>query len=233
MEVLIAAAKTHKYSVSESGDSLEVTERPKGGISVILADGQGSGRSARLNSCLITARCVSLISDGARDGAVARAVHDLLFASRDGKVSAELLIVSVDLASNELLISRNSACPVLVLRNDAMQALQGESGPIGVREQTKPLIDAMPLAPGMTIVGFSDGIWQTGRYTNRQWGLVELEKLLRAEATDPRRLADSILAEALDRDQNRPRDDMSVFALTIQPRRKESKIRTLDLSFPI
>lgn len=233
MEVLIAAAKTHKYSVSESGDSLEVTERPKGGISVILADGQGSGRSARLNSCLITARCVSLISDGARDGAVARAVHDVLFASRDGKVSAELLIVSVDLASNELLISRNSACPVLVLLDGRMRALQSESGPIGVREQTKPLIEAMPLAPGTTVVGFSDGVWQAGRYSDQQWGLSELEALVRAEAAEPRRLVDSILAEALARDQGRPRDDMSVFALTVQPHQRESKIRTLDLSFPI
>lgn len=233
MEVRIAAAKTHKYAVSESGDSLEVTERPKGGISVILADGQGSGRSARLNSCAVTARCVSLISDGARDGAVARAVNDVLFASRGGKVSAELLIVSVDLASNELLISRNSACPVLVMTNGQVAALPGESGPIGVHEQTKPLIDALPLSADTTIVGFSDGIWLAGRYLGQQWGLRELEQLLRADGGSPRLLVDNILGEALARDQGRPRDDMSVFALTVQPREGQDKIRTLDLNFPI
>ncbi|MGI6357191.1 MAG: PP2C family protein-serine/threonine phosphatase [Bacillota bacterium] len=233
MEVVIAAAKTHKYSVSESGDSLEVTDRPKGGISLILADGQGSGRSARLNSCMVTASCASMISEGARDGAAARAVHDVLYARRDGKVSAELLIVSVDLAANTLLVSRNISCPVLVLRHGQVTALPGEAGPIGVRRQTKPLIDSLPLASGLTVVGFSDGIWQAGRYTGQPWGQAELGMLMQENPTDPRALADSILSHALSRDQGRARDDMSVFALTIRERRTEGKIRTLDISLPI
>ena len=50
MEVQIAAAKTNKYAVTESGDTLEVVERPNGGLSVVLADGQTSGRGRQ--SCL-------------------------------------------------------------------------------------------------------------------------------------------------------------------------------------
>ncbi|HHW98585.1 MAG TPA: SpoIIE family protein phosphatase, partial [Firmicutes bacterium] len=138
MEVKLAMAKVHKYAVSESGDTFEITERPKGGLSLILADGQGSGRSAKQNSNLVVAKAVAMIGEGARDGAVARAVHDMLFAAKDGKISAELLIVSADTASNTLVISRNTACPVLVYRNDKAVSLQGDSGPIGVRASTKP-----------------------------------------------------------------------------------------------
>ena len=47
MEVQIAVAKVNKYAVSESGDTLEVIERPNGGLSVVLADGQTSGRGAK------------------------------------------------------------------------------------------------------------------------------------------------------------------------------------------
>lgn len=233
MEVRIAAAKTHKYSVSESGDSLEVTERPRGGLSVILADGQGSGRSARQNSGMVVARCVAMISEGARDGAVARAVHDVLYATRDGKVSAELLIASADLASNTLLVSRNSACPVLVLHDGQVMALPGEAGPIGVQRQTKPLIDSFPLEPRITVLGFSDGIWLAGRYSGAGWGQSELERLLLAHAEQPRQLVDAVLAAAIDRDQGRPRDDMSVFALSVGYRQDSSRIRTLDIAFPI
>jgi serine phosphatase RsbU (regulator of sigma subunit) len=234
MEVKIAAAKTHKYSVSESGDSLEVTERPRGGISVILADGQGSGRSARLNSSMVVARCVSLISEGARDGAVARAVHDVLYAARDGRVSAELLIVSADLASNTLLVSRNSACPVLLCRKGEAIVLPGESGPIGVKRQTKPLIDSFPLQPGLMVIGFSDGIWSAGRYTGSAWGKQELLQLVSANPEEPRQLVDAILAAALARDQGRPRDDMSVFALAVGYRQDmTTKTRTLEINFPI
>ncbi|MCK7481708.1 MAG: hypothetical protein M0C28_34470 [Candidatus Moduliflexus flocculans] len=47
MEVQIAVAKVNKYATSESGDTLEVVERPNGGLSVVLADGQTSGRGAK------------------------------------------------------------------------------------------------------------------------------------------------------------------------------------------
>jgi len=40
MEILIAAAKVNKYATSESGDTLEVVERPNGGLSVVLAAGK-------------------------------------------------------------------------------------------------------------------------------------------------------------------------------------------------
>ena len=45
MEVRIAVTKINKYASLESGDTLEVVERPNGGLSVVLADGQTSGLS--------------------------------------------------------------------------------------------------------------------------------------------------------------------------------------------
>ncbi|NIT55497.1 MAG: serine/threonine-protein phosphatase, partial [Aliifodinibius sp.] len=47
MEVNIAVAKIRKYATSTSGDTVEVTERPNGGVSVVLADGQSSGKGAK------------------------------------------------------------------------------------------------------------------------------------------------------------------------------------------
>lgn len=233
MEVKLAMAKVHKYAVSESGDTFEITERPKGGLSLILADGQGSGRSAKQNSNLVVAKAVAMIGEGARDGAVARAVHDMLFAAKDGKISAELLVVSADTASNTLVISRNTACPVLVYRNDKAVSLQGDSGPIGVRASTKPLIDVLPLQPITTILGFSDGIWYAGRSTGQQWTADELAQLVIAHVTDPVELVETVLADSITRDQGRPRDDMTVFAVTVVARPAGEKTRRLSASFPV
>ncbi|MBU1878217.1 MAG: serine/threonine-protein phosphatase, partial [Chloroflexi bacterium] len=69
MEIQIAAAKTPKYAVRESGDTLEMIERPGGGISLVLADGQGSGAGAKALSHLVARKAVSLLADGVRDGA--------------------------------------------------------------------------------------------------------------------------------------------------------------------
>lgn len=43
-EVQIAVARTNNYDITESGNALEVVERPNGGLSVVLAAGQTSGR---------------------------------------------------------------------------------------------------------------------------------------------------------------------------------------------
>ena len=69
MEIQIAVAKVNKYAVSESGDTLEVVERPGGGISVVLADGQSSGRGAKAVSMMVVRRVISLLAEGVRDGA--------------------------------------------------------------------------------------------------------------------------------------------------------------------
>jgi hypothetical protein len=47
MEFQVAVAKVGKYASSESGDTLEMIERPGGGLSFVLADGQRSGKSAK------------------------------------------------------------------------------------------------------------------------------------------------------------------------------------------
>jgi hypothetical protein len=92
MEIQIAVAKINKYAVSESGDTLEVVERPTGGISVVLADGQTSGRGAKAVSQLVVRKVIGLIAEGVRDGAAARAASDALFADKSGKVTCTLNI---------------------------------------------------------------------------------------------------------------------------------------------
>lgn len=233
VEVKLAMAKLHKYAVSESGDTFEITERPKGGLSFILADGQGSGRSAKQNSNLVVAKAVSMIGEGARDGAVARAVHDMLFAARDGKISAELLIVSADTASNNLVISRNTACPVFVYQDGKTSTLPGEAGPIGVRASTKPLIDVLPLQPLTTVLCFSDGIWQAGRSSGQLWSAEQMQALVQNYVDQPAELVETVLDSALARDKGRARDDMTVFVVTVLARTNEEKTRRMAASFPV
>ena len=73
MEVQVSVAKVKKYATSESGDSVEMIERPHGGFSFVLVDGQRSGRSAKVIANLVARKAVTLLGEGVRDGAAARA----------------------------------------------------------------------------------------------------------------------------------------------------------------
>ncbi len=154
----LAIAKTNKYASRESGDTAELVERPAGGLSVVMADGQGSGKAAKSLSLLVTSKAVSLIKEGVRDGAVARGVHDYLFAYRHGQVSATLDILSVDLRSGTLVVTRNAAAPMLLARGGRFELVPGCSGPIGLYHLTRPTVTQLPMEPDLRIVLSTDGI---------------------------------------------------------------------------
>ncbi len=234
MEVRIAVAKVGKYATSESGDTLEVVERPRGGLSIVLADGQRSGRAAKAISNIVVRKAVALLAEGVRDGAVARAAHDYLFLYRGGKVSAELNIVSIDLISRTLVVSRNSHCPVVVVKDGQLVLLDEPSVPIGIYSNTKPVITELPLEPEMHLVVFTDGILEAGRQSDRRLDVTTLvPELLAATPGDPQALADALLERAVAADQGRPRDDISVLVVTVATRDDGDDVRRMAVSFPL
>ena len=238
LELQVAVAKVSKYSVSESGDTVEVIERPHGGLSLVMVDGQRSGKSAKAISNIVARKAVSLLADGVRDGAAARAAHDYLLTIRGGQVSATLNIVSVDLETRTIVISRNSHCPAIVVRGaeKEMELLNEPSRAIGVHSRTRPVISELPIASDLHIVVYTDGVLSAGeRYGQRfdvvafvqeQIGLCPGERCARS-------LADALLNRAVELDQGRPGDDVSVVVISVVPRCQPDDVRRLSVRLPI
>src|ERR687898_1673122 len=192
----VAVAKTNKYASRESGDTVEIVEGPGGGISVILADGQGSGRAAKTLSWLVTAKVSALLKEGVRDGASARAANDFLFAIRNGQVSATLDILSVDLKTGTVVITRNSETACYMRTNDCCEVSVGAERPLGIHPRTRPWAAEIPIGPRVRVILVSDGITNSGRRT----GLPPLE-LANISATAGSKassadIADLVLGEA-------------------------------------
>jgi serine phosphatase RsbU (regulator of sigma subunit) len=233
--VEIAAAKVAKYATNESGDSLEMIERPFGGLSLVLTDGQRSGKAAKAISNIVVRKAISLLGDGVRDGAVARAAHDYLRTMRGGKVSATLNIVSVDMQTETIVLSRNSHCPAVVFTNDELVLLDDPSEPVGIRAWTRPVITELPIRPFTYVVLFTDGVLHAGR---RSGVCVDVPALVRGlvqgEKAAAQAIADAILAQAVTCDQGRPGDDISVLVVAVLPDPANSDgARRMSAVFPI
>lgn len=233
MEVQIAVAKIRKYATSNSGDTVEVVERPQGGVSVVLADGQSSGRGAKWISTLVVRKVIALLAEGVRDGAAARAASDSLFTERSGRVSATLNILSVDMQTRTLVITRNNPIPAIIAHYDQIQFLDEESIPVGLYRDTRPVITEVSLEPGLTAIVFSDGLTNAG---DRAGTPLDLEaclcSLLDNEDPSPDFLADSLLEHAVKLDQGRPSDDISVAVLRVVPRNGDD-VRRMTVRLPL
>lgn len=233
MEVQIAVAKINKYASSESGDTVEVVERPNGGLSVVIADGQSSGKGAKQISNQVVRKVIALLSEGVRDGAAARAASDLLYTERKGKVSATLNIASIDTMTNTLVITRNNPSPVLVACAGDISYLDEESTPIGLSRDTRPLINELPLEHGVTVVIYTDGIVHAGSRTGESLDVITcLQSMLDEENSYPVEIADMILNMAIQLDHGRPTDDISVAVIQINSNDGDS-VRRMNVRLPL
>ena len=229
----IAIAKTNKYASRESGDTVEIVERPGGGMSVVMADGQGSGRAAKGLSMLVTAKVASLLKEGVRDGASARAANDYLFALRNGQVSATLDILSVDLKTQTVVITRNNETACLVASRDGTQVIPGTEPPLGLYLRTRPWAAEFPVAGIHHVVLTSDGVANAGSRAGA--AALRLDAIV-AEAppsASAAEIADLVLAAAIERDGGKPRDDMTVVALTLPEHTATTLIRRMHAQVPL
>jgi serine phosphatase RsbU (regulator of sigma subunit) len=233
MEIHAAVAKINKYATSESGDTLEIVERPNGGISIVLADGQTSGRGAKAISTMVVRKVIGLLAEGVRDGAAARAASDYLYTERNGKVTATLNILSADLQTGTIVITRNNPSPVFLARNDRVECISADSVSIGTSRNIRPSITEFALESGITIVMYTDGIRDAGDRTGQSLDICTLiTAMLEDQDPSAQELADGILGQAIRLDDNRPGDDMSVVVLRTKPIAAD-QIRRMTFLLPV
>lgn len=230
----VAVSKINKYATLESGDTLEVVERPHGGVSFVMVDGQRSGKSAKRISNIVARKAIGLLSEGVRDGAVARAANDYLFTHRQGKVSATLNIASVDMVSRTMVLCRNNHCPTYVFHQSEFITLDEPTRPVGVHRNTKPIVTELNLKSPTLVVIFTDGLTAAGSRKGESVDIPALLQSLTATGNiSAQTVADTLFEAAYNLDDQRPVDDISLLVISIIDQTQSSEVRHLNLTFPL
>jgi serine phosphatase RsbU (regulator of sigma subunit) len=233
MELKIAVAKVDKYGASKSGDTVEVIERPNGGISVVLADGQINKEDNKAISTMVSHRVIGHISEGVRDGAAIRAASRSIYNEHSGNVTANLNVLSADLQSNTILLSRNNPVPVFIINEGRVDCLNADSEPIGSRADISPTIVELPIQPGLAVILFTDGVFEAGREDSLKVDIcTTIEALIEEQEPFPQEIADVLLKHAMRLDNDRPKDDMSVIVLFVSPQSSD-QIRRLNVAMSL
>jgi serine phosphatase RsbU (regulator of sigma subunit) len=234
MEILVGLAKMDKQGSIGGSDGFEVAERPGGGISIILAEGVGNGRSSQDVCRLVAIKAALLISDGVRDAMVSRAIHDYLHAEKDGKIAVMLTIISINTEAQNISVVRNSVCPVFVRHEFAVDRYDETGVPLGIQKAVKPIQFQTSLNEGMLIATFSDGVMLAGRKQGRRIELEDIERLLeKNRPEDVQYIAEDILSRALVLDSYQPNDHMAAVCVGISDKQSETKIQLRTVSYPL
>ncbi len=218
----IAVTTTHKYAVRDSGDVIEIVETPDGGLGIVVADGQGSGSSARLLARSVARRAALLLSEGVRPQAVVQAACDALYAERGGKVSVSLDVVH-GVRTGEFEIARASTNQLILHTQREWQAESTAEEPAGRQARQEPGLIYLQTGAFDALLIVTDGVAGAGE----RFGSSEsfLERLPAIDtATTAESLADAVFAQAMALDRGRPNDDMSVVALLLSPGQDDQRI---------
>jgi serine/threonine protein phosphatase PrpC len=232
MELQAAISKTARYSSAAQGDKVEIIERPRGGISIVMAEGKLSGCRSRTIALKAVHSILSLIASGMHDGAASRMVLSNIFEEYKGKAQVSLHIISCDLESQSIVITKNNTTPVVTVIEGAAEYLRFD-GTIETEHALSPSVFQFEIEEGRDFILVSDGILQAGTQYEQPLDLrVLVESLFEDDEPTVQALADAILTQAISQDIGRPRDDMTVTVLRISPS-PSTNIRRECVHFPI
>jgi serine phosphatase RsbU (regulator of sigma subunit) len=97
----------------------------------------------------------------------------------------------------------------------------------------RPVISEVPIEPGLVIVIYTDGLVHAGERVGRPMDVcTSLKAMLEDQEPPPQEIADTLLAEAVRLDENRPSDDISVVVLKVLKRLGDD-VRRMTIRLPI
>ena len=224
MEIVIGLAKTQKYAAAGNGDGLTVMARPSGGVTAILADGHGGGRSVSGISTTAALKAAQLISEGVQDSFIPRSIYDYFCTIKEINFTVALTLLSADLEVGKLIFCRNTNSPVLIRHEFGVDIYDEPVQMIGAHKNVKPQYIQVNLDEGMIAVAFSDGVLSAGHRRGRFFDIKSLDRLLtESRPQDAHYLAESILDRALSLDSYQAADHMSVVVMGIENKPADNK----------
>lgn len=171
------------------------------------------GPEARKSSQIVISMLKRLLNSGFdRDTSIDLINSNLLNVSEE--VFATLDIAIIDLYKGNVEFIKKGACPTYIKNNKKIQIIKSLTLPTGVIKDANTDIFDKDIENNDIIVMCSDGILDSNiEYRNKElWVKYLLEDI---EITNPQKITDIILNEAIDNNFGKIKDDMSIFAFKL------------------
>ena len=179
------------------GDLYDYFELPDGRLCWTIGDVSGKGVPAALFMAITRTLIRATAEDETDPARILYRVNNRLAANNPNVMFVTLLLGVLDLATGDLAWANAGHPPPAVIAADgAVRLLEGRSGPAcGVQEDLPYLCLSARLAPGETLVGYTDGITEAMDPENRQYGEERMLPLLSAMPDDAADLAKRLVGD--------------------------------------
>lgn len=208
-DCVFGVAAIKKNGEDASGDTHTLIKLGRSRFLLALSDGMGSGEKARTTSSTTLSLIECFYRAGLPGKVALGTVNNLLaFSGEDNFAALDVGFINLDTLACDFI--KLGAPYGFILSQGAVKLVEGSSLPMGILSELKPAVCCETVSPGDVIIFMSDGITDAfGSSTDFA------DFLSAADAANPQKLADSIMARALALQGDKPSDDMTVIACKI------------------
>ena len=206
--IAIGSARTTKSKSEISGDNILQTKLKDGKYLIAISDGMGSGEIASNSSKTALKMLGKLLKSGFDKDESINLINTTILNTKE-EIFATLDIAIVDLYKGTIEFIKNGAAPTYIKNRKKVQLIKSLSLPAGLVNNVNLTTYDKDIEDGDILLMCSDGIIDSNiEYKNKElWLKYLLEDI---ETTNPQKIADLTLNEAIDNNFGMAKDDMSL-----------------------
>lgn len=213
--IQIGIATEKKDGTPVSGDSNVETRLDDGKYLIAISDGMGSGLDAKKASQTAVNMLSRMLSSGFDKDTSMELINSSMYINSKEDSYATLDIAILDLFSGNMEFMKNGACPTFIKNQRNVKVVKSVSLPAGILDEVDLVVYDKDLNDGDIIIMCSDGVLESNlEYENKE---IWIKNLLEEIETDNvQKIANILLAQAVDNGVGKAKDDMTVVAFKIK-----------------
>lgn len=203
-QVMTGVARAARADSRVSGDNFSFLYPEGGEVIMLLSDGMGSGESACRESERVIELLEQFLEAGFKEEAAMRLINSMLVLRTENTMFSTMDITVLHLATGMCDFMKAGAAATFILRGDWMESISSTTLPAGMLSCISYDTKQKKLYEGDYVIMVSDGIAESD---GEQFIAQALQE---AESENPQQIANAILEAAMQRENYRPKDDMTV-----------------------
>lgn len=212
--IQVGTSRTTKNGSEVSGDSCCQSKLHDGKYMIAISDGMGSGKEAKKSSSAAIKMLERLLTSGFDKDISIGLINSTISLNCKEDMFSTLDIGIIDLTKGNIEFIKNGAAPSYIKHKRNVEIIKALSLPAGILDNVDLVVYDKDINDGDIIVMCSDGIIESNtEYNNKEVWLKDV--LENIETDNVQKIADIIIAEAIDNGYGVAKDDMTVFVVKI------------------
>lgn len=214
--IQVGNVKVTKDDSEVSGDCSLQIKLADGKYLLAISDGMGSGEKAREYSKITLRLIKQMLSAGFDSEESIKMINSRLNYLGASKRYSTLDVSILDLYTGKAEIIKNAACSTYIKNKKNIKEIKSENLPLGMLNNIELKSQSVEIEDGDILVMCSDGILDSKSDDEKDW----IQSFLKNVTTNNvQKIADLILAEAIDNGYGAVQDDMTVIVIKIIKRK--------------